>query len=65
MAIISFHYTFLISDQLSVIRCSIISKSIYPNSQQSDRIPGRLRGQCTVTDDFYQTDQELITLFEG
>ncbi|MDJ0659555.1 MAG: hypothetical protein QNJ42_08690 [Crocosphaera sp.] len=24
----------------------------YPNSQQSDRIPGRLRGQCTIPDDF-------------
>ncbi|MGK7885351.1 MAG: type II toxin-antitoxin system Phd/YefM family antitoxin [Crocosphaera sp.] len=37
----------------------------YPNSQKSDRIPGRLRGQCTVPDDFYQTDEELIALFEG
>ncbi len=37
----------------------------YPDSQQSDRIPGRLRGQCIVPDDFCETDEELIALFEG
>lgn len=39
--------------------------SPYPQSQQVNRIPGRLRGQCTIPDDFYQTDEELIALFEG
>ncbi len=34
-------------------------------SQSSQPISGRLRGQFTVSDDFYQPDEELIKLFEG
>ena len=37
----------------------------YTESQSNERIPGCLRGQFTVGDDFYQPDEELINLFEG
>lgn len=37
--------------------------SPYSQSQGSERIAGRLRGQFTVSDDFYQPDEELINLF--
>lgn len=39
--------------------------SPYPKSQGKYRIPGRLRGQGTVPDDFNQIDEDLIGLFEG
>jgi prevent-host-death family protein len=39
--------------------------SPYHKSQSSERIPGRLRGQFTVPDDFNEPDEELIRLFEG
>lgn len=39
--------------------------SQYRESQLSKRIPGRLRGQFTVPDDFNQPDEDLISLFEG
>ena len=37
----------------------------YTESQSNQRIPGRLRGQSTISDNFYQPDEELIKLFEG
>jgi len=39
--------------------------SQYQESQLSKRLPGRLRGQFTVPDDFNQPDKDLIRLFEG
>ena len=39
--------------------------SQYQESQLSKRLPGRLRGQFTVPDDFNQPDKDLIHLFEG
>ena len=39
--------------------------SQYPESQLSKRLPGRLRGQFTVPDDFNQPDEDLSRLFEG
>lgn len=39
--------------------------SPYRESQPQERIPGRLRGQFTIPDDFNQPDEELISLFEG
>ncbi len=39
--------------------------SQYQEPQLSERIPGRLRGQFTVPDDFNQPDEDLISLFEG
>ncbi|AFZ55209.1 type II toxin-antitoxin system prevent-host-death family antitoxin [Cyanobacterium aponinum AL20118] len=29
------------------------------------RIPGRLKGQFTVSENFYESDEEIISLFEG
>ncbi|MTF39357.1 type II toxin-antitoxin system Phd/YefM family antitoxin [Cyanobacterium aponinum] len=29
------------------------------------RIPGRLKGQFTVSENFYEPDEEIISLFEG
>jgi prevent-host-death family protein len=36
----------------------------YQKSAPRERIPGRLRGQFTIPDDFTQSD-DLISLFEG
>jgi len=37
----------------------------YTESSQSQRIPGRLKGEFKVSDNFYQSDAEIIDLFEG
>lgn len=39
--------------------------SQYRESQLSKRIPGRLRGQFRVLDNFNEPNQDLIRLFEG
>ncbi len=39
--------------------------SQYQESNLPKRLPGRLRGQFTVPDDFNQPDEDLIRLFEG
>jgi prevent-host-death family protein len=39
--------------------------SQYQEYKLSKRLPGRLRGQFTVPDDFNQPDEDLIRLFEG
>jgi prevent-host-death family protein len=39
--------------------------SPYRQSQPQERIPGRLRGQFTVPNNFNEPDEELIRLFEG
>lgn len=36
-----------------------------PPETESDRIPGRLAGQITMSDDFNQLDQETLHLFYG
>lgn len=36
----------------------------YTESLLLKRIPGRLRGEFTVSEDFFHTDEELINLFE-
>ena len=39
--------------------------SRYQESPPSKRLPGRLRGQFTVSDDFNQPYEDVIRLFEG
>ena len=39
--------------------------SQYQEDKQPKRLPGRLRGQFTVPDNFNQPDEDLIRLFEG
>lgn len=39
--------------------------SPYRQPPVSERVPGRLRGQFSLPDDFNEPDEELISLFEG
>ena len=37
----------------------------YHETETNQRIAGRLQGQFTIPDDFYEPDEEIINLFEG
>lgn len=37
----------------------------YTELSNKQRIPGRLKGQFTLSESFYECDEEIITLFEG